>query len=66
MGELTLALKERTRISKIYVQWCKEKRIDVLPSTFLGWLETQGYLNADKIREDLAKEKEALEEDEDE
>ena len=64
MGELTLALKERLRISKIYVQWCKDKRIDVMPSTFLAWLEIQGYLNADKIRDDLAKEKEALEEDE--
>lgn len=66
MGELTLALKERLRISKIYVQWCKDKRIDVMPSTFLAWLEIQGYLNADKIREDLAKEKEELKEEDNE
>ena len=60
MGEITLALKERTRLTKIYVDWCKAKRIDVIPSTFLGWLESEGYLNADAIRETLAKEKEEL------
>lgn len=65
MGEITLGLNQRTRIAKIYVAWCKSKRIDVMPSTFLGWLETQGYLNADKIRDDLEKEKEVLKDDSD-
>ena len=37
-----------------------------MPSTFLAWLEIQGYLNADKVREDLAKEKEELKEEENE
>ena len=60
MGEITLGLNQRTRLARIYVNWCKSKRIDVVPTTFLGWLESQGYLNADKIREDLEKEKEEL------
>lgn len=63
MGDLTLGLNQRTRIAKQYVDWAKAKRIDVMPSTFLGWLEIQGYLNADKIRDDLEKEKEELKDD---
>ncbi len=34
-----------------------------MPTTLLGWCEAQGYLNADKIREDLEKEKEDLKDD---
>ena len=56
MGDLTLGLNQRTRLTKIYVDWAIAKRIDVCPTTFLGYLEIQGYLNADKIREDLEKE----------
>ncbi len=66
MGELTLALNQRMRISKKFVEYARSSRIDVMPSTFLGWLEIQGYLNADKIREDLAKEKEELKEEDNE
>ena len=65
MGDLTLGLNQRTRIAKQYVTWAHSKRIDVMPSTFLGWLEMQGYLNADKIKEDLEKEKEQLKDDSD-
>lgn len=61
MGEITLGLNQRTRVVKNYVDWAHSKRIDVMPSTFLGWLESQGYLNADAIREDLEKEREELE-----
>lgn len=60
MGAITLGLNQRTRIVKQYTDWCKSKRVDILPTTFLGWLEIQGYLNADKIRDDLEKEKEEL------
>lgn len=63
MQELTLKLKERTRIAKIYSDWCKSKRIDIIPTTLLGWLETMGYLNTDAIRVDLEKEKEELEDE---
>ena len=66
MGELTLALNQRMRISKKFVEYARASRIDVMPSTFLAWLEIQGYLNADKVREDLAKEKEELKEEENE
>ena len=60
MGAITLGLNQRTRIVKKYTDWSKSKRIDIMPTTFMGWLETQGYLNADAIREDLEKEKEEL------
>ena len=61
MGEITLGLNQRTRIVKIYTDWCKSKRIDIIPTTFLGWLGSEGYLNADAIRAHLEKEKEELE-----
>lgn len=60
MGEITTSLSQRTRLVKMFKDYCKEKRIDFMPTTLLGWCEAQGYLNADKIREDLAKEQEEL------
>lgn len=60
MGDFTLSLAQRTRVSQMYSKYCRDKRIDLIPSTFLAWLEMQGYLNADKIRDDLEQEKEAL------
>ena len=64
MAELTLKLKERTLLYKNFVTWAKAKRIDVAFTTFLGWLEIQEYLNVEKIREDLEKEKEKIDEHE--
>ena len=60
MGEITTSLSERTRLVKMFKDYCKDKRIDFMPSTLLGWCESQGYLNVDAIRADLAKEKEEL------
>lgn len=60
MGEITTSLSERTRLVKMFKDYCKAKRIDFMPSTLLGWCEAQGYLNVDVIREDLKKEKEEL------
>lgn len=60
MGDFTLSLAQRTRVSKMYSKYCRDNRIDLVPTTFLAWLEMQGYLVPDKIREDLAKEKEEL------
>ena len=37
MGAITLGLNQRTRIVKKYTDWCKSKRIDIMPSTFMGW-----------------------------
>lgn len=45
---------------KMFKDYCKAKRIDFMPTTLLGWCDAQGYLNTDKIREDLAKEQEEL------
>lgn len=56
MGKITTSLSERTMLVKMFKHYCKEKRIDFMPTTLLGWCEAQGYLNADKIREDLEKE----------
>ena len=61
MGEITTSLSERTRLVKMFKNYCKDKRIDFMPSTLLGWCDAQGYLNTDKIREDLEKEQEDLE-----
>lgn len=61
MGKITTSLSERTRLVKMFKDYCKAKRIDFMPTTLLGWCEAQGYLNADKVREDLAKEQEDLE-----
>ena len=63
MGKITLGLNERMRVSKTYVNWCHDKRIDVQPTTLLGWLEARGYLNVDAIRESLRKEQEELEDE---
>lgn len=63
MLPITLKFKERTRLAKIYSSWCKSKRINILPTTLLGWLETMGYLNVEAIKADLEKEKEGLEDE---
>ena len=60
MEKITLGLNERMRVSKLYVDWCHNKRIDVQPTTLLGWLEAKGYLNAEAIRADLRHEQEEL------
>lgn len=60
MGEITTSLSERTKLVKMFKDYCKAKRIDFMPTTLLGWCDAQGYLNTDKIREDLAKEQEEL------
>ena len=60
MGDFTLSLAQRTRISQMYSKYCRDKRIDLVPTTFLAWLEMQGYLVPDKIKEDLEQEKETL------
>lgn len=61
MEKITLSLRERTRIAKKFVTWAKSKRIDVMPSTFLGWLEMQGYLNVANIKAELETEDAELE-----
>ena len=61
MGEITTSLSERTRLVKMFKNYCKDKRIDFMPSTLLGWCEAQGYLNVDAIRADLETEDAELE-----
>lgn len=60
MGELSLTLAQRMRLTKMYVDWAKAKRIDVMPTTLLGWLNINGYLNTEAITEALENEKEEL------
>lgn len=50
------SLPERMRLVKIFKSYCENKRIDFLPSTLLGWMDSMGYLNTDKIKEELADE----------
>ena len=55
MGKITTSLSERTMLVKMFKDYCRDKRIEFMPTTLLGWCEMQGYLNVDAIREDLEK-----------
>ena len=55
------SLAERTRLVKRFRTYCDSKRIDFCPTALLGWMDSEGYLNTDKIKDDYAKEKEELE-----
>ena len=63
MGEIKTSLAERTRLVKMFKDYCQSKRIDYIPTTLLGWMDSQGFLNVDAIKEVLQKEKEVLEDD---
>lgn len=54
------SLAERTRLVKRFKDYCISKRIDFCPTSLLGWMDAEGYLNTDKIKEAYAKEKEEL------
>lgn len=54
------SLAERTRLVKRFKDYCISKRIDFCPTSLLGWMDSEGYLNTDKIKEAYAKEKEEL------
>lgn len=55
MGKITTSLSERTMLVKMFKDYCRDKRIDFMPTTLLGWCDAQGYLNVDVIREDFEK-----------
>ena len=55
MGKITTSLSERTMLVKMFKDYCRDKRIDFMPTTLLGWCDAQGYLNVDAIREDFEK-----------
>lgn len=54
------SLAERTRLVKRFKDYCISKRLDFCPTSLLGWMDSEGYLNTDKIKADLEKEKEEL------
>lgn len=56
------SLEQRLKVTKKFTEWAKEKRIDIMPSTFLGYLELKGWLDVEKMLEDI--EKERLQEEE--
>lgn len=56
------SLEQRQRVTEQFIKWAKEKRIDIMPSTFLGYLELKGWLDVEKMLEDI--EKERLQEEE--
>lgn len=68
MGEkiskpIETSFAERTRLVKIFKDYCISKRIEFCPTTLLGWMDADGFLNIDAIREFLEKEKEELEDE---
>jgi hypothetical protein len=56
------SLEQRLKVTKKFTEWAKEKRIDIAPTTFLGYLELKGWLDVEKMLEDI--EKERLQEEE--
>lgn len=60
--EIQTSLSERMRLVKIFKEHCISARLDFMPSTLLGWMDAMGYLNTDRIKSDLAKEKDELNE----
>ena len=57
------SLIERQRLVKMFKQYSISKRVDFDPTTLLGWMDFNGYLNIDAIRDALEKEKEELEDE---
>ena len=59
------SLDQRLKIEKQYCAWAKEKRVPVLPSTFIAYMEIKGYLDVDKMLEDIKdiKSEDVLQED---
>jgi len=60
MGSIVTSLAERTRLVQKFKEYSINMRVDFCPTTLLGWMDAQGYLNTDAIKADLAKEKEEL------
>lgn len=58
---LETSLAERQRLVKMFKQYTISKRVDFDPTTLLGWMDAEGYLNTDAIQKALAEEKEKLE-----
>ena len=63
MGKITTSLSQRIRLVKKFKQYTVEKRVDFMPSTLLGWMDSMGYLNTDKILADLKQEDDELKEE---
>ena len=61
--DIVTSLSQRQRLVKIFKAYCQSKRLDFCPTTLLGWMDGKGYLNTDAILDDLAKEKEELEDE---
>ena len=50
------SLEQRQRVTEQFIKWAKEKRIDIMPSTFLGYLELKGWLDVGKMLQDITSE----------
>lgn len=58
------SLEQRLKVTKKFTEWAKEKRIDITPSTFLGYLELKGWLDVGKMLKDITSEQMQQEEQE--
>ena len=54
-GQKMLSLETRLKIAKKFTEWAHKSHIDVMPSTLIGWMEMRGWLDVDKIEEELKK-----------
>ena len=51
----TLWFKDRMNIEKQYLKWCKENSIAEMPNSMVVFMESNHWLDMDKIKEDLKK-----------
>jgi len=58
------SLDQRLKVAKQFTEWAKEKRSDIMPSTFLGYLEIKGWLDVGKMLKDINSEELQQEEQE--
>lgn len=47
---------QRLKIEKLFDAWCEEKHILRVPQSMVAYMQIRGWLNEDKIMEDLKEE----------
>ena len=51
-----LFFKHRMKIERMFLKWCKDNGIMDVPNSVVAFMQIKGWLNEDKILEDLKKE----------
>lgn len=51
-----LSLNTRLKVAKKFTEWAHKAKVDVMPSTLIAWMEMQGWIDTDKLEEDMSHE----------